>query len=190
LFEEARCERVGLSGRREPKFDGIEPIPAITFAGPKTLGPLNNTIAHDMERIEDGSEWNDAFKDQVEAKDRKIVLWRDVSVDADRLCKRLLELVAPEQSHMTATDRPRAVAPGAAAKRKLQVRLAEAKHENWYEKRVSNWGDSSGPTADDDLKEIRKAFPESPLTRDALRALRRKLAPKTWTKQGRRKTAI
>jgi hypothetical protein len=92
LFEAARRESVSLTGRRGPEFNSIEPIPAITFDSPKTLGDLHNTIMLDMDRIPDGPEWDQAFFKNVE--DHKLVVWSDVSVISETFCKWLLKEIA------------------------------------------------------------------------------------------------
>ena len=67
--------------------------------------------------------------------------------------------------------------------------VSQAKRENWYH----NWIDENRrrgtiPSRDEDWAAAKREFGEA-VTREAVRDLRRRLAPSDWRDQGRRKSA-
>ena len=68
-------------------------------------------------------------------------------------------------------------------------RYPPEKVEAWYLRRVeSSAQEGATPSRDDDLKDARAAFPN--IHRGQVRAARKELAPKSWTKQGPRPKAV
>jgi hypothetical protein len=68
--------------------------------------------------------------------------------------------------------------------------IAPAELDRWYEARRSGWpSDRKPPSADDDLIDARSAYPDRRITREAVRAVRKRKAPEEWTSHGRRKRA-
>jgi hypothetical protein len=68
--------------------------------------------------------------------------------------------------------------------------IAAAELDRWYEARRNDWpSDRRPPSADDDLIDARSAYPDRRITREAVRAVRKRKAPGAWTSHGRRKRA-
>jgi hypothetical protein len=68
--------------------------------------------------------------------------------------------------------------------------VSAAALQKWYAKRCNYWpSHRKHPSQDDDLTDARQQFPEHNVTRPAIRAVRKRLAPKAWTDHGRRKLA-
>jgi len=67
--------------------------------------------------------------------------------------------------------------------------VAEAALRDWYARRARDWpADAKTPSAERDLEDARAepAFEGRAVTRARIRALRRELAPESWTEAGRR----
>ena len=66
--------------------------------------------------------------------------------------------------------------------------VASAALQKWYLRRRDGWpADRKHPSQDEDLTAARDYFAGHRIRREAIRALRTELAPKEWTKFGRRK---
>jgi hypothetical protein len=68
--------------------------------------------------------------------------------------------------------------------------IAPAELALWYEARRDDWpNDRKHPSEAEDLTDARDCYPDHHITREAMRTVRARLAPKTWTSHGRRKHA-
>ena len=74
--------------------------------------------------------------------------------------------------------------------RARQPPVANAALEKWYVERRGLWPiDRKHPSQDEDLVDARQQFPDHNVTRPAIRAMRAKHAPASWTAHGRPKLA-
>lgn len=77
--------------------------------------------------------------------------------------------------------------PEAATRPSLRGPPAPARLQQWYETRVRDWPQGKKhPSPFDDWEAAQAEFPMNHVTRDSIRALRRKHAPAEWTAHGRR----
>lgn len=68
--------------------------------------------------------------------------------------------------------------------------IAPAELAHWYQARRDAWPDDrKHPSEAEDLTDARDCYPDHHITREAVRTVRARLAPVTWTSQGRRKHA-
>ena len=68
------------------------------------------------------------------------------------------------------------------------LRPSDASLRRWYVDRIGAWPRTQKhPSADRDLEDARRAFPQNRVNRESVRLLRAELAPKDWTRFGRRK---
>jgi hypothetical protein len=68
--------------------------------------------------------------------------------------------------------------------------FSSVKLRKWYEERVRSWpAKTQPPSRQTDCNEARKAFGNG-VPREAVFVLRRELAPKEWTRSGRRKKSV
>jgi hypothetical protein len=89
------------------------------------------------------------------------------------------------------SDELTVVAEGEAVRPARQKRpVSAAALQKWYAERRNRWpSHRQHPSQDDDLTHARQQFPEHNVTRPAIRAVRKRLAPDEWTNHGRRKLA-
>jgi hypothetical protein len=68
--------------------------------------------------------------------------------------------------------------------------VSKAALDKWYIQRRDAWPRGKKPPREaDDLVDAREHFPKNKVSREMVRVARRELAPESWTKHGRRKSA-
>ncbi len=142
-----------------PMASARERIPCEVFRAPVTVSPrgvLPAVYFHDLP-----NKYEALFSDLLLDGHEVLRIWPD----------RRQPPVPPEHEHALG-KRPSA--------------YSRADLDNWYEERVRSWPDGKpGPTEADDLEAARQEIGAA-ISRDAIRALRKRLAPAAWLKSGPR----